>query len=150
MTRNRLLNAFITGIVASATATVYILVMGLKHDMGGPLGPAIVAFGGAGCAGYAVAKGFPRSALDAVKLILLGDLFAFCIFMFLPFAIGIIHENSDALPAPTSNTIWQKLPGFALFYITAFAFGNVLTRGVGFVMMVPPVLLTFTAPRDRR
>ena len=151
MTNNRILKALIIGFLASVTAIAYIFTIdNPKVDTLFMAG--LTAFVGAGCAGYTVAKGSPRTIMDVITLILLGDRFAFFVFMFGVLAVGTMHDtfspNADAWHMPSSNTTWQKFLNIAQFYASAFVIGNVLTRGVGFIMMLPPVLLLLARDRD--
>ena len=153
MTRSRLLNALVVGGLAGVTATAYSLFFHSEDRIWSSFWIGIVAFLGAACAGYMVANGASGSFGRAVALVVLGDLFAFLVFMFAALAHGALQQGFSTSPlwhTPSLVPVWQQLANLALFLWFAFAMGNILTRGIGFVMMIPAaILLLATAPDDR-
>jgi hypothetical protein len=147
VTKRRFFTALVVGCMASATAMPYIfLVVPGKSDLIGLCLAGIVAFFGAGFASFAIVGDRRFSFQDAVKLFLLSDLFAVIAFILLIFVIGPAQEwllpNAAHLhPAPPTTSRWLRFPATAwFFFIFAITLGNWMTRGVGIIMALPPVL----------
>jgi hypothetical protein len=139
--------AFCVGLMASITAVPYILAVTAFHSNSfAPFYAAVVAFLGAGSASYVVVKKSQFSTDDAIKFFLLSDFFAVIAFTVLFVLIAFFELMfSDDVPSFPLNTgtssVWSLPVGAIGMFVFALTVGDWITRGVGFIMAVPPVLL---------
>jgi hypothetical protein len=162
MIKRRLFTAFVVGLMASGTTVPYLLVvMALKPVVFSSCFAALVAFLGAGCASYTLVRGPKFVTQDAVRLLVLSDLFAVIAFTFLflllasvqllfPDTYKLFVPNAFARTPGNSDILSTlvKLPLDALVLFPAgLTVGNWVTRGVGFIMAVPAAL--WLLGRDR-
>lgn len=110
----------------------------------------LVAFLATGCASFAVGKRRPFGWGHALVLIVFSDVFAVLAFTFLfCVVVPLRHPYFPDSVTPLPRPAWDRAAVTAWFvFVGGLTVGNWASRGIGFVVAMPPAIWLLW--RDRR